>query len=142
MKYILIILLFISCKEHIKIKYVIDGDTVVTTKNEHIRLAGIDAPESKQFYGLQAKQFLIKLMANKTIQLKREGKGRYGRTIGKLYANGLYINKIMVDSGEAWAYKKYSSLYHNELIAKDHHLGLWEYNNPEPPFEFRKEHKH
>lgn len=142
MKYLLTILLFIfiSCTSKIRVKRVIDGDTLITSTNERIRLAQIDAPESKQFYGVQAKQFLSAMVLNKTIELKREGKGHYGRTIGKLYVDRHYINKIMIDSGMAWAYKRYSPLHKYELDARRNHIGLWKYSNPVPPFIYRQRH--
>jgi micrococcal nuclease len=145
MKYysiILIIFLFASCTYKTRCVRCIDGDTIVTESGEHIRLAEIDANELHQPGGIEAKEFLSSLVLNKTIQVRKLGRDRYGRSIAKLYLNGLYINKIMVDSGEAWASKKYSSLYSNELEAQRKHLGLWKYNNIVSPIEWRHEHKH
>ena len=137
MKYLAIILLFISCTSNVKIKRIIDGDTIVTVTRERIRLAEIDAPESQQEYGQHAKQFLSNLILGKTIQIRRKGKDKYHRTIAELYYNGIWINKMMVDSGQAWAYIKYSSLYPDEIIARNKRLGLWAYPY-EAPFLYRK----
>ena len=141
MKYILLLFLF-SCTYKSKCIRCKDGDTIVLENKDVIRLAEIDANELRQQGGIEAKEFLSSLILNKTIEVRKLGKDRYGRTIGKIYLNGLYINKIMVDSGEAWAYKKYSSLYPYELEAKQKHLGLWKYSKCIAPIVWRKEHKH
>ena len=144
MKYLSLILIvfFISCKSKITVKYVYDGDTIITTKYEHIRLAEIDAPERYQDGGLEAKQLLSSLILGKTIEIKRMGKDRYKRTIGKLYLNGLYINEYMVVNGEAWSFRYHGKIYNEEHEAKKKGIGLWRFNNPELPYKYRLEHKY
>ena len=69
---------------------VIDGDTVkgkVERKQISIRLVEIDAPEMDQPFGLESKNFLIKLTLNEKITYYSEGEDRYGRTLGKLFKN-------------------------------------------------------
>lgn len=109
MKYlsIILILFFVSCSFHGKVKRVIDGDTIVMDDNTHVRLNNLDAPELHQFYGNQAKQFLSNLVLNKTITGVKHGKDKYGRTIADLYLNGLWINKEIVITGNAVVYPKY-----------------------------------
>lgn len=144
MKYLSIILLlflFASCTYKSRCIRCKDGDTIVLDNKEVIRLAEIDANELSQPGGNEAKLFLSSLILNKTIEVRKLGKDRYGRTIGKIWLNGLYINKIMVDSGQAVSYKKYSSLYPYELEAKQKHLGLWKYNNIVAPSIWRHEHR-
>lgn len=141
MKYysiILIIFLF-SCKFHGKVKRVIDGDTIVMEDNTKIRLRNLDAPELHQFFGIQAKQFLSNLVLNKTITGIKHGKDKYGRVIADLYVNGLWINKVIVDSGYAYVYLRYDNenLYPYELIAKNNKRGLWAYPNISP-YQFRR----
>lgn len=140
MKYLLIIILFVSCTSKIKVKRVIDGDTVVSSSGERIRLAYEDAPEISQFYGKESKMYLSGLILNKTVLVKRKGKGKYKRTIGIIYLNGLNVNEQMIKAGMCWVYKKYNPeyLYNEELIARSKRLGLWKYNNPMPPCLFRK----
>lgn len=143
MKYLsLILIAFISCTSKISVKYVYDGDTIITTKYEHIRLAEIDAPELSQQGGYEAKRLLSDLIAGKTIDVKRIVKDKYGRTVGRLYANGLYVNEYMVISGEAWSYKRHGKIYKEEQEARKQKKGLWRSNNPEPPYKYRLEHKY
>ena len=46
-----------------------------------IRLADIDAPESKQAFGSRSKQALSDLCLQKDAMLEPQGRDRYGRTI-------------------------------------------------------------
>jgi endonuclease YncB( thermonuclease family) len=54
------------------------------------------------------------------------------------------INQEMVAEGWAWAYRQYlDTPYASEFIgseeqARAKRLGLWQQNNPQPPWEFRK----
>lgn len=143
MKYLILIssLLFCSCIAKVKIIRCIDGDTAITESGEHIRLAEIDAVEISQPGGIEAKDFLSNLVLYKTVELKRQGSDKYGRTIGKLWLNGLYINEYMVIKGEAWAYRYHGKIYSEQLTAKSKRIGLWQNDNAIPPFIWRKTHK-
>ncbi|MCJ2165972.1 MULTISPECIES: thermonuclease family protein [unclassified Pseudodesulfovibrio] len=85
---------------------VIDGDSLLI---EHkgdaweIRLIGIDAPEFKQEYGVQAKVFSLKFCHNKTLRLEfdREKKDRYGRRLAYVYADDVMLNEELVRAGLA-----------------------------------------
>src|SRR6185437_11650174 len=138
MKYLslILILFFVSCNEfHKKCVRVIDGDTIVMEDNTRIHL---DAPEISQTYGIQAKLFLSNLVLNKTITGIKKGKDKYGRTIADLYLKGLWINKLIVDSGYAYVYLRYDNenLYPDELQAKNEKRGLWAFPNISP-YQFR-----
>lgn len=106
--------------------------------NIHIRLNNLDAPELSQTYGIQAKQFLSSLVLNKTITGIKKGKDKYGRTIADLYLKGLWVNKLIVDSGYAYVYLRYDNenLYPDELQAKNEKRGLWAFPNISP-YQFR-----
>lgn len=72
-------------------KQVFDGDTVLLTNNQKIRLLGIDAFEHDQLpYGPKAKEFLIMLTLNKKVCVETdiEEKDIYGRTLGYVFING------------------------------------------------------
>jgi len=102
---------------------VIDGDTIVVDfdlgfgtwlKDQHIRLAKINAPEMKGATlqaGTESKEFLKKLILNKwvTIKTEKDGKEKYGRWLGTIMIeednNLIEINSKMVAEGYA---KKYS----------------------------------
>ena len=108
---------------------VVDGDTIdaiidlgfdVQVK-KRIRLAGINAPESRtrnkveKKLGLAAKERLIDILdgAANVFEIESKELGKYGRVIGKIYINKLAgkdvitkacINEILVDEGHATKY--------------------------------------
>lgn len=108
-----------------KLVKVVDGDTIDVIidlgfslfKQERIRLAGIDTPESRtrnlaeKAMGLEAKAYLkMRLKACKKLVVRTEKEGKYGRMIGWLYEGNpegsgyQTINEDMILLGYAWAY--------------------------------------
>ena len=72
----------------------VDGDTIraeVEGKEIKIRLVEIDAPEMNQPFGVQSKNFLNRLLYEKDVTLIAQGEDRYGRALGKIYANELNV---------------------------------------------------
>jgi len=107
-----------AIKEIIKI---VDGDTVDIvidlgfdlSKKERVRLAGIDAPESRtrdseeKVFGLEAKAYLTeRLKGADSLIVKTEKDGKYGRMLGWFYSHrsGNSINNEMIEKGYAWEY--------------------------------------
>jgi endonuclease YncB( thermonuclease family) len=70
-----------------------DGDTFTLlqagNQQTKIRLAEVDSPESKLPYGNKAKQELSGLIFGKTVTVAIQDTDRYGRTVGRVYANSL-----------------------------------------------------
>lgn len=127
-----------------KVVHISDGDTVRvldSSNTQHrIRLAGIDAPESKQAFGTKSKQALAEMIFSKNVYIKEISQDRYGRTVGQIYLNNVDINKEMVKGGWAWAYREYlvdKSYVPAEQAAKQKKLGLWADPNPIYPSQFR-----
>ncbi len=129
-----------------KVVKVVDGDTVYVLdanyKEHKIRLAGIDAPERKQAYGLASRKHLASIVAGKQVTVEYQKRDRYGRILGKVWVNGIDACLEQVKAGFAWHYKKYQraqsledqQLYANaEIKARDERLGLWRENNPKSP---------
>jgi endonuclease YncB( thermonuclease family) len=111
-----------------------------------IRLAGIDAPEKAQPFGTRAKQKLSDLVGGQVVQVEWDKIDKYGRTVGKIIANGQDVNLAMISAGRAWWYRKYASeqtpadhvIYEAaERQAKAEHRGLWVDPAPTPPWEWR-----
>lgn len=128
-----------------KVIHVTDGDTIkilVDHKQIKVRLAEIDAPELHQAFGRKSKQYLGNLVFDKMVTVEQVDTDRYGRTVGKVYLDTLYINAEMIKTGYAWFYRKYGkdlSLYDFENEARANHRGLWVDANPVPPWEWRKQ---
>lgn len=134
-----------------KIIRVTDGDTVVCQKRffsrqqTTVRLAYIDAPESKQVYGSESTHALQRMVLNKNVQILITTVDGYGRHVGDLYRNGKNINETMITQGHAWAYPTYGkNKAHKEHLlslqakAKTKKIGLWKNRKVENPSDFRK----
>ena len=153
---LLVTLLIVSCKPppfssisqekvlHGQVIDVLDGDTVKLRSDWHIykiRLAGIDAPEKQQAYGVQSKIYLDHLIADKDVSIKVLSCDQYGRYVGKIYLNGKDINGEMIRSGYAWHYNHFDSnpVYAGFMLdAQRSNRGLWQEVHPTPPWIFRK----
>lgn len=125
---------------------VADGDTATVLVNGNqqvkVRFHGIDAPEKKQDFGQRAKQKLSDLIFGKQVKVEILERDRYGRSVSKVYADGIYTNLEMVKSGLAWHYKQYAphdtDLANAEKAARSSKIGLWSHDNPTPPWQWRK----
>jgi len=134
-----------------KVVKITDGDTLYVLdanyKEHKIRLAGIDAPERKQAYGLASRKHLLSIVAGKQVTVEYQKRDRYGRIVGKVLLDGIDACLEQVKAGYAWHYKKYQheqsvedrQLYADaENKARNERLGLWRENNPNPPWEYRR----
>jgi len=122
-----------------------DGDTVTciddTNAKQKVRLAEIDAPEIGQDFGKVSRDALAELVFGKTVEVRDDGKDRYGRWIGHISVDGVDVNRQMVATGNAWHYAAYSQdeqLDDLQNQAQARKLGLWSQPSPTPPWEFRK----
>lgn len=82
-----------------KVVRIIDGDIVVLLT------------EKKEPGWTKSKQYLLKLIFGKMVELETHGKDKYRRAIAIIYLNGKDINAKMVKSGHAKAFLKYSKKY-------------------------------
>ena len=130
-----------------------DGDTVhVVTSGAklRVRLYGIDAPETAkrgkpgQPYGEEAARALRAKVAGRQVRVDVMDTDRYRRSVAILWLDGWDVNREMVAEGYAWAYRQYLDRPHAseylsaEESARRARLGLWQQNNPQPPWEFRR----
>ena len=127
--------------EH-RVTRIVDGDTVYTKDGTKIRLHGIDTPERDQPYGKQATRALDRLIKTKIFVLEKDT-DRYGRLVAVLYTpEGLNVNLEMVCGGHAWWYERYarfdSDLEDCQESAQEARLGLWEDEDPMPPWVWRR----
>jgi len=125
---------------------VIDGDTI-HINNKKIRLHGIDAPEQKQACmfkknewkcGQDSTNFLLNLINDKSVHCKIVDIDKYKRLVGVCFIDNTNINKLIVKSGWAIAYRYYSKDFiKEEEFAKNNKLGIWRGEFIEP-YIFRK----
>jgi micrococcal nuclease len=127
-----------------KVVRVVDGDTIVVSPNEKVRLIGVDTPETVhpkkavECFGKEAKQFTRDAVEGKTIRLvldkvntKRQHKDRYGRTLAYAYLDdGTMLNAELIRRGYAHAYTRFPFRYlvefrELERAARIQPVGLW-----------------
>jgi micrococcal nuclease len=83
-----------------------DGDTFDVLHDgtvQRVRLWGIDAPEAKQPWGTQAKEFTGDLAFDKTVTVRVRDVERYGRTVAEIILpDGRNLNHELMGAGLAW----------------------------------------
>lgn len=127
-----------------------DGDTITVLDDTHtqykIRLAGIDAPESKQAFGQVSKQSMVEQVAGQAVAVEWSKSDKYGRKVGKVLLDGQDINLEQIRRGLAWHYKQYQreqspadrqTYAAAEDAARAAQAGLWRDAARVPPWEFR-----
>jgi micrococcal nuclease len=120
---------------------VVDGDTLVLSGGDRVRLIGVDTPETKhpgkppEPFGQEAYEFTRNMVEGRQVQLRfdpRESKDRYGRTLAYVYVDGEFINEALVRAGLARALTHYpfspemKELFRSaEASARAERLGIW-----------------
>ncbi len=147
---ITVIVLFILCchlsyaKEiRLRVKYVIDGDTIVLSNDRHIRYIGINTPEVERKgkhpqkgepNGKEAKVYNKKIVLGKTVRLELDQKkeDQYGRSLAYVFLeNNRFVNLEMLEKGYAFFIqgkknKKYSAeLLKAQQRAMMKKTGMW-----------------
>ena len=76
-----------------KVDSVSDGDTMRVTDQDglqhKIRMAYIDAPETKQAHGIASRDALREWVAGQKVEVEVFEKDRYGREVAKIYLDGV-----------------------------------------------------
>lgn len=96
----------------VAVERVIDGDTIVVTGHRHVRLIGVDTPETKDprrpvgCFGHEASAFTTSLLpAGTVVRLvgDAEADDVYGRLLAYVYrrSDGLFVNAELVRRGYA-----------------------------------------
>lgn len=123
---------------------VVDGDSL-EIGSHRIRLEGMDAPELGQMCmrgaaeypcGREARAALVELAGEGMVECRAARRDRYGRLLARCTANGVDLNRAMVERGWAVAYGDYGS---SERAARNAGSGLWagEFDRPQ---EWRRVH--
>lgn len=129
-----------------------DGDTIVVEDRVGqfltVRFNGIDAPESNQSYGREARDFLRGLLTGRSVQVEIVKMDRYGRYVGKVMLDdGADVGLAMIRAGLAWWYERYAreqsradrAAYASaEQEARRRRLGLWQDERPIAPWDYRQ----
>ena len=110
-----------------------DGDSILVyrpdvKRTSEIRLAGIDAPELAQPWGIQSRTAMRRLVLGKQVEVEVTDKDRYNRLVGKVWQGRIYVNAAMTEGGHAWAYDRYMKdrqIRAGQDKARREKRGLW-----------------
>ncbi|MFH1029767.1 MAG: thermonuclease family protein [bacterium] len=98
--------------ELVKVKNVIDGDTIELDNGRRVRYIGIDAPELNG-HGEQDDEYLASAARERNLVLLESGKkiiliedsgankDKYGRLLRYVYSDNLFLNKVLAREGFA-----------------------------------------
>ena len=113
---------------------VIDADTI-DVGGTRVRLFGIDAPEMGQPCRADGRQWDCGAWTRDAVRNRFEGTyarcqtrdtDRYGRVVAQCAVDGQDIGQLIVHSGLAWAFRRYSETYDlDEKAAAVAGRGLW-----------------
>jgi endonuclease YncB( thermonuclease family) len=122
----------IYTQEEMQVKRAIDGDTLEMYNGEKIRMLGINTPEKKEFYSLEATAFTQQLI-NKSIIVEYKEKDKYGRILGYIFYNGENFNEKLISNGFAHSYfydqdKYYEDFRGVEEFARNNQIGIWKHS--------------
>jgi len=115
---------------------VLDGDTMELRGGDKVRLLAIDTPEKGEPLHDEATRLLSRLAFNQgaTLEYANQRRDRYGRLLGYVYVDTLFLNKTIIDSGYAYVYlfndneltsPSVKKLLDAQRSAIDRRAGLW-----------------
>lgn len=120
-------------REKTVVTNVIDGDTIVISGGERVRLLGIDTPEKGELFYKESKERLEQLVENREVSLEKEGdnKDKYDRLLRYVFLNDTNINLLLVQEGFAICYFYQESKYQQdcknlEENAMQNRIGRWQ----------------
>jgi endonuclease YncB( thermonuclease family) len=120
-----------------------DGDTLIVIRNRarmRLEIPEIDAPELDQPYGKDAKKKAAALTKGKVVTIRAYGNLGQNHLLGEVWLpNKRHFAKEMVRAGLAWVKGRSVPVDMEQLQseAKAAHQGLWEDEEPIPPWEWR-----
>jgi endonuclease YncB( thermonuclease family) len=127
-----------------------DGDSLMlyrpdVKRTSEIRLAGIDAPELAQPWGLQARSALRRKVERRDVRVQVVDRDRYGRLVGRIWVGPTYVNSYMTLYGHAWAFDRYMKdrqIRAGQDRARREKRGLWALPPADrlPPATWRERH--
>ncbi|MES2910855.1 MAG: thermonuclease family protein [Pseudomonadota bacterium] len=125
---------------------VVDGDTVWISSDGillKVRIAGIDAPEICQSYGLVARHALQRRVLGQVVTITHQRLDDYGRLLSRVDVGDEDLGRWLVLQGHAWSYgyRDQPGPYAREQqAASTARLGIFALGAPEIPRDFRKRH--
>ncbi|PTT20575.1 nuclease [Acidovorax sp. HMWF029] len=125
-----------------------DGDTLTvrcgspgTYQQVKVRIAAIDAPESRQAFGQKSRQNLARMCFRQRASLQPVDEDSYGRTVAHVRCGNADVATAQVRAGLAWVYTPYAEsrpqLVALQRQARSQQAGLWSQKRPLAPWDYR-----
>lgn len=140
-----------------------DGDTFTLQADDgrrlRVRIAGIDAPESRQPYADVSRRHLRELLRARRVRIEPIKLDPYDRVVARVLAleapapgraadpgAAHDVGLAMIEAGLAWHFVRYRAdqsreeferLADAQRAARSRRAGLWRDPAPEPPWDFR-----
>ena len=108
-----------------------------------VMLYGINAPEERQRYSKRAKKFLTEKVEGRVVDVQELVTEQKILT-AVIFHDEVNINEYVLQAGYGWVYEKYCDQAFcpdwltYEKQAREKKLGLWQDENPIPPWEWRE----
>jgi micrococcal nuclease len=141
---LIILLLFNSSRAQdiVRVKRAVDGDTLLLTTGQRVRLIGVDTPETKhpqkpvQYFGKEAYLFTKGMVEGREVRLEYDWQRRdkYNRLLAYVYLlDGTFLNAEIIKQGYGFAYTRFPFKYLEEFRryekeARENGKGLWRKN--------------
>ena len=120
---------------HATVGRVYDGDTLEAVTRHgvriRVRLAEIDTPEKGEPFSNRARETLLRLVGHGEIAIRLFDVDKYGRIVGRVFANGTDTSAELVRLGLAAVHRRYAKdpkLYELEAEARKAGRGFWPTN--------------
>ena len=137
----LLLATFTASSPGVRVARVIDGDTLLLSNGERVRLIGVDTPELHhplkpvQYFAREASEFTREMTEGKQVRLEYDwqNRDRYGRLLAYVYLqDGTFLNAEIIRQGYGFAYTKYPFRYREEFRqyereARENGRGLWKH---------------
>jgi endonuclease YncB( thermonuclease family) len=135
------------------VERVVDGDTLRVSAEDGgsrtLRLLGVDAPESGQDGGAEARDFVAARVCGIRVRWQEHGTDRYGRSVASVEVEGQDLGLLLVRHGMAWRVRRYLEGQPADVVsaydeawreARGAGAGIWA-GDPEPPWVWRRSHR-
>jgi len=138
-----------SCVDYraVRVRAVIDGDTIILNNNQKVRYIGIDTPEtmrkteigfeySPKPFSEEAKEFNRRMVEGKIVRLEFDvvKKDKYNRLLAYCFVGDKFINAELLKNGLAMLYTFVPNIKYVDMLvgaqqeAREKGLNLWQQN--------------
>ncbi len=118
------------------VKKINDGDSVELLGGDRLRLLSVDTPEKGELFFEEACRFLSDMTLGKTARIEFAGRRRdkYGRLLGYLYIDSVFVNRAILENGLGYLYlfkdteldrPETENLLMAQRAAMQREVGLW-----------------